>query len=374
MNSFETLMSRRWILKSEDAPLYYDIKDHAKEIQKKMQDKFGFTLIINPYLVKLEKIPGKAEGWMGIQEFTSVREYQMFCFLLMFLEDKELEEQFVLSTLTEFIQVQFPDGEIQWTQRRTRHQLVRVLQYAVKCSLMIPYDGEEDYFLKDETSEVLYENTGISKYYMRNFTRDVMAYQKPEDFEQSEWIDMEEDRGIVRRQRIYRRLMLSCGIYKDITKTHDEDLNYIRNYRRNIEADFQSLCSCRLDVHTSSAYVILEEDSNMGTVFPKNHALHDLMLMIHEDIRKRVKQSRLSIDQQELAWLTVEEFDQNAKRLIRKYNQFLPKKYQEISVDALTLAQQLRAMEISYGFAQQQEEQLCLFPIVGKINGTYRED
>ena len=32
----------------------------------------------------------------------------MFCYLLMFLEDKEIEEQFILSTLTEYVALCFP--------------------------------------------------------------------------------------------------------------------------------------------------------------------------------------------------------------------------------------------------------------------------
>ena len=93
-------MNRRWILKSQDPQLYYEIKDNAKELKKKLQEKFGYALIINPYLVKLEKIPGKAEGWMGITEFETLMEYQMFCYLLMLLEDKEAGERFILSNIS----------------------------------------------------------------------------------------------------------------------------------------------------------------------------------------------------------------------------------------------------------------------------------
>lgn len=163
MRIIEELMNRRWILKSQDPQLYYEIKDNAKELKKKLQEKFGYALIINPYLVKLEKIPGKAEGWMGITEFETLMEYQMFCYLLMLLEDKEAGERFILSNICEFIQVQFPKGELEWTSLRARRQLVRVLQYALKMGMIISREGDEDYFLKDETSDILYENTGVSQ-------------------------------------------------------------------------------------------------------------------------------------------------------------------------------------------------------------------
>ena len=118
-----------------------------------------------------------------------------------------------------------------------------------------------------------------------------MDFHEPEDFLQSEWFDMEEDRGIVRRQRIYRRLMLSCGVYHTAGEDKDDDFGYIRNYRRNIENDFQSLFPCQLHVHSSSAFLVLEEDCSMGKVFPKTHAYYDLLLIVHDDLRKRVKSS-----------------------------------------------------------------------------------
>ena len=67
-------------------------------------------------------------------------------------------------------------------------------------------DGNEDSFMKSDAGEVLYENTGASRYFMRNLTRDISEYEKPEDFLKEEWIGMNEDRGIIRRQRVYRRL------------------------------------------------------------------------------------------------------------------------------------------------------------------------
>ena len=373
MRIIEELMNRRWILKSQDPQLYYEIKDNAKELKKKLQEKFGYALIINPYLVKLEKIPGKAEGWMGITEFETLMEYQMFCYLLMLLEDKEAGERFILSNICEFIQVQFPKGELEWTSLRARRQLVRVLQYALKMGMIISREGDEDYFLKDETSDILYENTGVSRYFIRNIPKDIMDFHEPEDFLQSEWFDMEEDRGIVRRQRIYRRLMLSCGVYHTAGEDKDDDFGYIRNNRRNIENDFQSLFPCQLHVHSSSAFLVLEEDCSMGKVFPKTHAYYDLLLIVHDDLRKRVKTSRLSLDQHEGITLRLEEYLAIVQRLIKKNNALLPKKYQienrrveDSAMDVCNLAQTL-------GFAQVQQENVYIYPVAGKITGTYAE-
>lgn len=39
-------------------------------------------------------------------------------------------------------------------------------------------DGRDDSFMDDKSGEVLYENTGSSRYFMRNFSRDIMEYKE----------------------------------------------------------------------------------------------------------------------------------------------------------------------------------------------------
>lgn len=367
MSPLEELLHRKWIIKEKDIDLYYRVKDALKDIRKVMQDKFGYAIIMTPYLIKLEKIPGKTETWMGIQEFQSVKEYQMFCYLLMFLEDKEREEQFLLSSLTEYIQLQFTDGNIDWTDFTTRRQLIRVIKYSGNINLMKQNDGNEDRFAMERDTEVLYENSGISRYVLRNFMREVTDYHTPEDFEKSEWLDMDEDRGIVRRQRVYRRLLLSCGMYR--MDNGDDDFLYIRNYRNQIQSDFQNYFSCSLQVHKSSAYLNLYEDCSMGKVFPFNNTMSDLIVMIFGEIQKRVKSGQYKLEKQEQAFIQKEKFMTLCRKNISQRFKFLPKKYQEVKEQ---LANDVLNQMKSYGFIEElQEDMLCIYPVCGKINGDY---
>lgn len=82
MDALQELLKRKWILRKEDPDLYNMVRDSVKEIRKFVQEKFGYMIIVTPYLIKLEKIPGYVEEWMGIQEFQSVQEYQMFCIIV----------------------------------------------------------------------------------------------------------------------------------------------------------------------------------------------------------------------------------------------------------------------------------------------------
>ena len=52
-------------------------------------------MIENALLVKMEKIPALPEPCMGIDAFASKEEYAFLCILLMFLEDRDTQEQFI---------------------------------------------------------------------------------------------------------------------------------------------------------------------------------------------------------------------------------------------------------------------------------------
>ena len=71
MNVLEILLNRRWILKSRDRELYYQVKEKlaSGEEKKFLREKLGYQVIVNPYLIKVEKMPAVPENWMGILDF-----------------------------------------------------------------------------------------------------------------------------------------------------------------------------------------------------------------------------------------------------------------------------------------------------------------
>ena len=78
---------------------------------------------------------------MGITEFKEPVEYVLFCLVLMFLEDREAEEQFVLSQLTEYVQSQYQEEQIDWTVYRYRRHMIKVMKYCVSCGILKVNDG-----------------------------------------------------------------------------------------------------------------------------------------------------------------------------------------------------------------------------------------
>lgn len=371
MNVFEELMNRRWISKVHNRDLYYQAKDEIGTIRDFVTEKLGYRIISNSSLVKLEKLPGEALPWMGIQEFRDPLEYALFCVILMFLEDRESEEQFVLSQLTEYITGYFPEGDMSWTVFANRQKLVRVIRFCINNDLFLIDDGNAESFSTDMSSEALYENTGLSKYFMRSFTKDISSYRSVEEFFQSEWLDMNEERGVVRRQRVYRKLLLSMGIYRE--KDQDEDFSYIKNYRSVLENDIEELIDASLQVYKSSAYLILGENADLGKVFPSKNSLHDFILLLHCETRDRVERGEWRVELNERIVLPRTSFEQLIRDGKEKYGSGMVKLYREMSEREMVavVMEEMEILDIIRRDVVTDEVQIM--PIAGRISGFYPE-
>lgn len=372
MTVIETLLSRRWIVKAKERALYYQIKDKVLEVKKFVNEKLGYQLIVNPYVIKLEKTPAVAESWMGIQEFTENIHYEFLCLVLAFLEDKEVEEQFVLSQLTEFIEANDKEEKIDWTSYAYRRNLIRVLKFCIQNHFIIVNDGNEDSFRDSQDGEVLYENTGVSRYFMRNFARNIMNYQTVDDFGCAEWNDMEADRGIIRQQRVYQKLLMSPGIYKN--GEDDEDFAYIKNYRNTITDNLQKFLDCELHVHKTSAYLILGEESSIGKVFPSANMLSDILLLVNHVIWDDVQEHPEQVRSDDRILMSIAHFEKLLERCKEQYGSGFNKNYREMTMtefsrEIMDAMEQNEFIEVNREYSE-----VFVRPIVGKIVGQFPKD
>ena len=370
MNVLEILLNKRWILKSRERELYYQVKDEIPGVKKFLTEKLGYQVIVNPYMVKLEKIPATPQSWMGIREFTEKTEYGFFCMILMFLEGKEAEEQFVLSELTEYVQGQYEEEKVDWTVYRYRRYLIKVLKYCTAMGILEMNDGDEEGFVKDESREVLYENTGVSRYFMRNFTQDIMNYTGIEDFQKAEWIDINEERGIVRRQRVYRSLLMSMGLCRSFG--NEEDYNYVKNYRNMIQGDLEEWIPCELQVYRSGAYLVLGEESRLGRTLPEENTLSDIMLLCAGLIRERVDKGVYQVPKEECIRISKEEFRALLEECKSRFSCGFSKMYREMLTE--TFCREVYEFFLEMELIREEWEDVIILPVVGKIIGVYPED
>ena len=65
MTTFEKLLENYWFVRDIDVDIYNSIKkDLTEEIQDFIKNKLGYKLIVNPYVIKMEKIPGRPQSFM----------------------------------------------------------------------------------------------------------------------------------------------------------------------------------------------------------------------------------------------------------------------------------------------------------------------
>lgn len=370
MNALEILLGRRWILKSRDRELYYQVKDQLGAVKRFLTEKLGYQVIVNPYLIKAEKMPAKPENWMGILEFHHKIEYVFFCIVLMFLEEKEAEEQFVLSELTEYIQGQYREEQVDWTIYSFRRHLIKVLKYCVSCGILNVDDGNEESFARDDSSEVLYENTGVSRYFMKNFTQDIMGFSSPEDFQKEEWIGVDEDRGIVRRQRVYRRLLMTMGMYRD--PETEEDFAYVKNFRNMIQGELSEFLDCELHVHRSGAFLILGEDCRMGRCFPEENTLSDIVLLVNSLIGEKIQEGKIVPGAEEQILLPREAFLGILEECRERYSRGFIKTYREMTTKEF--CQEVLSYMKELSLIEEKRGDIWVSGAAGKIAGQYPKD
>ncbi len=370
MKTLEILLGKRWILKSRDRELYYQVKDELPRVKKFLTEKLGYQVIVNPYLVKVEKIPAKPENWMGIMDFNQKIEYVFFCLILMFLEEKEAQEQFVLSELTEYVQVQYKEEQIDWTVYNYRRHLIKVIKYCVNTGILNVDDGDSEEFARDDRREVLYENTGVSRYFMKNFTQDIMKYETPEDFGKEEWIDLNEERGIVRRQRVYRQLLMTMGIYK--TPETEEDFAYIRHYKNMIQNELEEYFDCDLQVHRTSAFLILGENCRLGRSFPEENTLSDIVLLFNGILREKIIAGEIQPGAEERILVSREYFMKLLEECKENYGKGFVKKYRTSSTKEFCEMATEYMKEL--GLISENEGDIQISTAAGKITGKYPED
>ncbi len=292
MNEVRTPFEQFWICKDSSKEDYYKVKRDIPEFQRFVREQLGWKLIHTENLLKLEKIPAHAESFMGIQEFSEILDYCILCVVLMYLEDKEEGEQFLLSELIDYVETKLK-GEvlIDWTSFSQRKSLVRALQYMEKVQMLRVYEGSSEAFGLEPGQEVLYENTGYSKYFGTSFPMDISEFETGEDFEKQRFEEIQEDRGAARINRVYRQLAVCPAMYWE--GNEDVDSLYLKNQRQWVAKYLEENLGGKLDIHRNAAFFMLEEDDCYGKVHPRDAMLPEIVLLICAHIQQVLRDGKL---------------------------------------------------------------------------------
>lgn len=371
MNEIRTLLEKYWICKSSDKETYYKVKRDIPKFQRFVREQLGWKLINNERLLKLEKIPARAEGFMGIQEFREIRDYCILCTVLMFLEDKEEQEQFLLSELIDFVGIQLKGVlEVDWTSFSQRKSLVRVLQYMENLHILQVYEGSSEAFGQEEGQEVLYENTGYSRYFATSFPFDISGYKSYRDFEQEQIAEIETDRGHFRINRVYRQLAVCPAYYW--SSAEDPDSLYLKNQRQWVSRYMEENLGGRLDIHKNAAFWMLDEEDTYGMVHPRDAMLSELVLLLCTRISEAVRQGELKREEDECFWIEETQFFGWIGECRDRWQTAWSKEYREMEWEKLV--QTVEGYMENWMLLRREGKQMCVYPAVGKLTGFYPAD
>lgn len=378
MTTFEKLLENYWFVKDLNEEEYNSVKnDITDETQNFIKNKLGYRLIINPYVIKLEKVPGIPKPFMGISDFETKLEYMFLSLILIYLEEKSRGEQFILSELIDYIQniiveIELNDIRIDFTKYSHRKSMVKVLKFIKEMGFIKLYDGDENKFAESIENDILYEVTGISKYFMRNFSSNITESFSYMDIYEKEQLGLEQDKGIERRQRIYRRLFTENVVYKE--QSEDQDYNYIRNYRGAINQDVDKMLDSNLEVHKNGAYIILTENKNFKNTFPSNKGISDVVLFVNTEIRNKINQGLYKPDINDLIIISSIQMLNIIRDVKQKFQKGFSKEYREMGEEKL-LQEVVKYMK-EFDMLRENEhiKEFTIMPMCFKVIGKYPKE
>ncbi|MDR2904274.1 MAG: TIGR02678 family protein [Clostridiales bacterium] len=365
MEHLKFLLEHHFVYKEANRELYYTIYDSQKEF-KPFLDKLGYQLIVRTDFLRLEKLPADIDEFMGVSEFKTVEEYILLMLLLIFLEEKTKEDQFLLADVVEFFE---GNGKLtlDTTKQSTRRQICRVFNYAKDNYLIKLCDGNIDRYITDSAVQVLYDNTGLSKYFVLNFSPGLAKCERYEDVRQLAAFEAEQNIVAARRNTVYRNLLLRPAVYNQ-PSPYDE-YGYIKNFRSNIAEDFAAYLGWTLHVHKEASFVIPAQSDKPHQAFPGKDGQSAAALLFNLEIRKRVDSNQLLPDNKGEIYLSNIEFLTIATHVKETKGAGLIQELRNMTNERFSDA--LKTYLQQFMFCRVDTEGIVLLPAIGKIVGDY---
>ena len=368
-NAMEVLMDRFWVVKEEDRELFMQLRRGLPAAERFARDYPGWRLVNNEKLIRLEKLPSHAEPFMGIGEFTEQTDYAFFCALLIFLEDLEDGEAFLLSELVDRIEIQLKSFlEVDWTKFTLRKSLIRAMRLAESRHLIVVHEGNIDAFSSGTEQEVLYENTGLSRYFAVNFGKDISELSTWQDFETHTIQETDRDRGHFRINRVYRTLLSSPAMYWETAE--DPDSLYLKNQRSWVSRYLTEALGGRLDIHRNAAFFVQEERESFGEVFPRDTTLHDMVLLVCASLRESVWDTGVFTRMpDDTVRLSREDFERFWETCAEEFGAAWSKEFREMPVER-SFREVLLCMR-EWQMLKEDGSEIVLYPAAFKFMGSY---
>lgn len=366
------LFEKFWVLREKDPSAYQLIRENEKALKRYIFDKLGLSFVLHKDFIKLEKVPVQPKSWMGIRDFQEPRDYVLFSCGLAYLENRSVDDHFLLSELASGLEEVYPGMvPLDWTNYQHRKSLIRAIKKLVEfdCIQEVDsYTGGIEAFAYSEEQEVLYKGTVYSRYLMRNHLRSIKECETIESILEMEWERNQED---MRRKRVYRKLMFDPVTYRE--HEEDQDFDYIRRYRNRVREDIETHTPFEMQVTKNSAMLTLPEQKQTIESFPDRKAISSVTLHFQAYLRERIKDYDINAFGE--IQLTRAQFEQIVEKVRDNYRDGWSIEYREKSGLNKIVDDILRHIT-EWSFAKVDDETglIVILPAFGRMIGRYPEN
>ncbi len=369
----EYLLDNFWCIKEENPSLYFDIKNNLDYYKNFIQTKLGSRLIVNDRFIKLEKIPPVPKSYMGINDFTDPLEYVILFIILLYLEDKPKYEQFILSSLIDYVKNIAATLELDnlpdWNLLHHRKCLVNVINHLKNLGI-IKVVEEKLSFTENANAEALYETTGLSNYYVREFKGNILEYTSLNDFVNDEFLSQNENIMDTKKYKIYRHLLYSLVTYSE--ELNEQELEYLRKYRAQISNELSKYTEGELELTKNMALLLYPDEGKAKFDFPNNKVISDIVLMVNNSILDYINNGKMTLNSNETFFITKEELFQIIDDVRNGNLEYFSKNYKEMPKESF-FSEIINYMK-EYDFIKSEDLGYKVYPMVSKFIGYIPKD
>lgn len=364
----QLLLNRPWILKSDDPALFSKLREHYEPLRQWFQHMCGFTLLLTREMIKLEKVPGVAQPWMGFSEFSHVMDYGLFTYCLWYLESKGETEQFALTELVEEVKSKITLTGNHFDEGIYTHRLSlkRALKKLRELGALTAVDGDEEEWVhhhEDERKNVLYECTSITRFVLRRFVQDISLVAQMAQLGEGLYPDSQEGENARRRHYVFRRLIQEPVVLDD--QWTEEERYYVLTQRSYLINQMQAALGLEGARYKEGLLFYYPFPKGAMELFPTAQSISDLALLLASELREEQGDWTGHVE------MTRSDLEAILSRMKEKYQTYWSKKDREAKIG--DLAEELLTHLEEWGLASRiGQQQLRLSPVMGRWSGFYR--
>jgi hypothetical protein len=153
-----------------------------------------------------------------------------------------------------------------------------------------------------------------------------------------------------------------------------EDFEYLKYYGRRLSEDLEHNFECRVHIHRGSAFLLMGEDCHIGTAFPGNNAISDILLLCCRRIRQKVEDGSWEPEKDDKIIIDKFDFERLLGTLKQGEGSGFTKNYRQMPEGEFVSEVMGELERWTFIRCDEREHQVVIYPSAGKMAGHYPDD